>query len=287
MPKTMGRPKKERHEHDDGKAHECWFFTWSNYDDSVEKMLQDFEKKYLVYGREICPTTNTPHLQGYIIMTRKYRFDAFRKLMSNRHVKPACTNDAMNYCMKDRDYYIEDNRKQGQRTDLLAVSKMIIDERQNLRSVALARPREFIKYHAGIEKLINHAQDRITGYTPTEVIVIIGTPGKGKSRLAREIDEHLFEVPHIAKGKLWMDGYAGHKTILFDDYEGEMPFRQLLKICDVYPMQEAIKGGFVHRNWNRVIFTTNKEIEDWYPHLYFDEENENPFLRRISRIVRL
>lgn len=43
-----------------------WCFTIQNYDDEIEQYLYEvFQKlmlKYMIYGREIAPTTGTKHL---------------------------------------------------------------------------------------------------------------------------------------------------------------------------------------------------------------------------------
>lgn len=52
-----------------------WCFTWSNYTEKdIENLgsLKDSDKiRYLGFGKEICPTTGTPHLQGYLSVAEK------------------------------------------------------------------------------------------------------------------------------------------------------------------------------------------------------------------------
>ena len=46
-----------------------WVFTIVNYDNEDEEIIQRWAQdqcKYLIYGREVAPTTGTPHLQGYM-----------------------------------------------------------------------------------------------------------------------------------------------------------------------------------------------------------------------------
>lgn len=55
-----------------------WLFTLNHYTDEEEQSFRDLSSlptvKYLIFGREVAPTTLTPHLQGYI------RFDSRRTL---------------------------------------------------------------------------------------------------------------------------------------------------------------------------------------------------------------
>lgn len=96
-----------------------------------------------------------------------------------------------------------------------------------------------------------------------KVITLIGAPGTGKSRWAYDNYPDLYSKP---EGQ-WFDGYTGQKTLLLDDFYGDIPYSQLLKVLDRYPLQVPIKGGFVHAQWDTVIITSNKQPEFWYPEI--------------------
>lgn len=61
-----------------------------------------------------------------------------------------------------------------------------------------------------------------------------------------------------ADGNLWLDGYHGQKTIIFDEFYGWIKYDLLLRICDRYPLQLPIKGGFVQCQATTFVFTSNK-----------------------------
>lgn len=44
----------------------AWCFTLNNYTDEEIRRLESLECERLVVGKEVAPTTGTPHLQGYI-----------------------------------------------------------------------------------------------------------------------------------------------------------------------------------------------------------------------------
>lgn len=53
-----------------------WCFTWNNYDDSsISSIVSICEQKQIKYciGKEVAPTTGTPHLQGFITGEKKFR----------------------------------------------------------------------------------------------------------------------------------------------------------------------------------------------------------------------
>jgi len=46
-----------------------WVFTLNNYtDEDIARLANPYEQvKFIAYGKEIAPTTETPHFQGYIM----------------------------------------------------------------------------------------------------------------------------------------------------------------------------------------------------------------------------
>lgn len=135
-----------------------------------------------------------------------------------------------------------------------------------LRDVAEQCPTVFAKFHKGLAALKSITSKPTENWTKLEVIVKIGPPGCGKTRWAFENFPDLYRVSIPKKtGQLWFDGYEGQETILLDDFYGEIAYPTLLHLLDGYPMQVQIKGGFVWKNWKRVIITNNECLENWYP----------------------
>jgi len=56
-----------------------------------------------VYGYEVCPTTQRPHLQGYIYFANARSFEAVKKIFPNQHVEIAkgAPEQNFDYCTKD------------------------------------------------------------------------------------------------------------------------------------------------------------------------------------------
>lgn len=101
-----------------------WCFTLNNYTDADEAALRSIPCRYMVYGREVAPTTGTPHLQGYIHFERTKRLSGVRAVFPHRtHLEPrrGSPEQAANYCKKDGDF--EERGvlpAQGRRTDITA-----------------------------------------------------------------------------------------------------------------------------------------------------------------------
>jgi len=86
-----------------------WVFTLHNYcnEDIINLTALGSRVKYLVFGREVCPTTGTPHLQGFVVFNSNTRRNAAKLLISHRcHLDPArgTPQEASTYCKKDDDF---------------------------------------------------------------------------------------------------------------------------------------------------------------------------------------
>lgn len=99
-----------------------WLFVLNNYteqeEEDISRLFDDKSKKikYIVFGREIAPSTGTPHLQGFVQFDSKYRptvsgviktFGVGRNGVNPIHFKiSTCRNpsDAAEYCKKDGDF---------------------------------------------------------------------------------------------------------------------------------------------------------------------------------------
>lgn len=87
-----------------------WCFTLNNYTEKdmvalVEK-FKGFDLHYIV-GKEVCPSTGTPHLQGYIESKGKLCFRPMEKFMTTKVHWEKCKgsrDENVKYCSKDGDY---------------------------------------------------------------------------------------------------------------------------------------------------------------------------------------
>lgn len=66
-------------------------------------------------------------------------------------------------------------------------------------------------------------------------------------------------------GECWLDGYNGERTIVLDEFRGQIPLDFVKNICDQYHFQIAVKGGFVPFSPDNVVFTSQHHPDDWWP----------------------
>lgn len=266
-----------------GKArHTCW--TLNNPTDVEIGLINSYAKtvRYLCYAPEV-GETGTPHLQGYVAWHNPHSLEKFKKDCGGRiHYEPFTKGTAIqnrNYClgMVDKKKNIPNPDflewgqlpQQGERTDWAqAVNDLqtrdIIDVIQEQPQLApCVRALERIKTLA----LKPCKRD-------VQVIVLIGKPGTGKSRYAYDNYPELYSKPD---GQ-WFDGYSGQKTLLLDDYYGSLSYSTLLKVCDRYPFNAPVKGGYVWAQWDTVIITSNKHFNEWYDYT----TDTSAFKRRIT-----
>lgn len=259
-----------------------WCFTLNNPTEAEKAALVALADSVnvLVIGEEI-GECGTPHLQGHIGFSGPKRFSAVKSVLGDRcHIeKSADPKRSILYCRKDGRLLVDkDDRKQGARTDLDSVFELARSG-CGIREIVEQYPREYIKYHGGIDKCVRIMQPKLERWTETEVIVLLGPTGCGKTRFAVTFDPYRIPVPSTDTAPVWFDGYRGQDTVLLDDYRGTITYDLLLHITDGYPMAVPVKGGFVERNWTRVLITTNyRNVGEWHP-----SKDLEPLLRRITR----
>lgn len=239
-----------------------WRYTLNNY---TQRDIEQF--KAFVCSRHRCALevgekNGTPHMQGYITFTVTYNMMGLKKLNKRVSWFECSASEAfnLNYCTKGEIIIDVDNREQGKRNDLLEITKKM-KEGATMTEIAWEYPTHYVRYNKGFEKL-QFMLNKKKKFEKCQVTVIWGPTRTGKSTLAYEIDPDLFDAP-CGQG-FWMDGYDGEKTILFEDFEGQIDYPTILRICDGHQLKCPIKGGFVSKNWNHVIFTSNKPPENWW-----------------------
>jgi len=119
-------------------------------------------------------------------------------------------------------------------------------------------------------------------------IVLWGDGGVGKSRRVREecaaAGLSLWVSP-IGKGG-WFDGYDNHDCALFDDFDGGLPFRDLLNILEGNELQVPVKGSFVRWAPSVVYFTSDCHPADWTFDFTGDGKRQGLNEARMAQLMR-
>lgn len=259
--------------------------------------------KYLVFQQERGGNTQRLHLQGYVHMTKQVRatqlstlFNAKPEAFTIARGGPAasrayCTKEDTREAGKTCYEYGECPGGQGKRMDLVAASikekglKRTIDENMGT----------YITCHRGMHELDRYLKrQRVEGRTerPMETTVVWGDPGSGKSHWANTWDPgNTYVLPDLKRGeRVNLDGYDGQRTLLIEDYDGQIEYRTLLRMLDVYNCDFNTKGSMVAADWKYVLITSNLHPNTWYGNdkdpWYYEPNKMGPLQRRLTRIIR-
>lgn len=84
----------------------CWHYRLCNYDLASLPIIPDGYCQYRIEGKEICPTTQTPHIQGFVHLKEPCRLSALKKIHPTATFLKAKGSPYQNfkYCSKDNDY---------------------------------------------------------------------------------------------------------------------------------------------------------------------------------------
>lgn len=246
-------------------------FTLNNYTPAEEDDIKTFSEEkavYLIYGREV-GDNGTPHLQGYIELARRTRFQGIHARFPRMHIEArrGTQAEATQYCRKDGDFVeLGVARVQGHRSDVEGFIEEVKTGKSDWQLLE-THPREFARFnrlpdrvryakceHLAIER---HSQ-------PVRVVCYWGDAGVGKTR--RIYSEESFGdiySPDMSKST-WYDGYNGQDVLVLDDFYGQIKYSDLLHVLDRYYLRLPVKGTFTFKAWIRVYFTSNKHPRDWY-----------------------
>lgn len=269
------------------RGHKSWCFTLNNYTDAECESIQAWEVKRIAVGKEVAPTTGTPHLQGFVCFKSTYRLSALKKLLPRANWHPLkaeyAADHAWNYCVKENPWFMRDNRSpQGERTDWHRARQQAIEGQFNDVDPSVA-----IRYHSGLEAVRRWALEAAQPRKRTVTVEVHwGDTGCGKSHAAWEEDAYF--VAYGSTG--WtFNAYKGQDAILLDEFkgmlerEGSMSLRTLLTYTDGYPIQVQIRqGSTIPALWTKVFITSNEDIESWYPNA--SAASMAALHRRITRV---
>lgn len=240
----------------------AWCFTLNNPQDDAESRLRNFFEvhcKYGIFGREIAPTTGTPHLQGYFELRRSLRLRTVATSMAlavHLEGRRGSRQQAIDYCKKDGNFVEVGNAvsQQGKRTDLDSIRSIAAEG--GMREVSKIGTHQEIKVAEAYLLWNEPGRD----WKP-EVYWYYGATGVGKSRKARWYAEHRgytsSDVYTKSDGAKWWPGYDRHPVVIIDDFRPSWwCLTEMLSLLDRYEKKVEFKGGY-RQFLPRVIIVTS------------------------------
>lgn len=272
----------------------AYCFTLNNYtEDECSAIIRvcETESRYAIFGYEV-GESGTPHLQGYIIFKRSYRFKTIKdRFLPRCHIEIAAGSAHRNhaYCSKGgnfREFHElpPDSKEGGTREE---VARRFADAcgsgLPGVRSFAESDPGTW--YYSGHNLLRNYLTLQPTVERPNiNVQWYFGPPGVGKSRRAHdEYPDAYIKEPRTK----WWNGYMLEKEVIIDDFgPGGIDINHLLRWFDRYKCLVENKGGMIPLYAERFIVTSN-----YHPRQVFsfagEEHVQLPALLRRLIIIEL
>lgn len=270
-----------------------WCFTLNNYTEEEVEKLKQFDCQYLVFGYEIAPDTNTPHLQGFVCMINRKTLKTMKKLLNDRyHLEPkrGTIQEAAEYCKKDGAFFEKGTMPEEQGTNGGQATKRKWEE---AKIAAKSGNFEDIPYDLWIryKKTWLSEYHDVIAQQPMEIrdvdlknhfIWIYGPTGTGKSHMARALAASISDKPPYLKGlNKWWNGYMGQKVVIIEEASPDTCkyltsyFKQW---CDKWPFTAEVKGGSFDNGIRPeyIIVTSNYSIDQCFP----DENDCQPMKRR-------
>jgi len=257
-----------------------WCFTWNNYPDDYDIVLEKLKKNYLITGFEI-GESGTKHIQGYVEFGTNHKLDRLKKIEKSIHweTRKGTGVQARDYCMKDgnfKEFGEIKTPKQGQRNDISKVREMVKTGKGMKDIVNEVDSFQAIRYGELALKYNENKRD----WKP-EVKWYWGPTGAGKTRQA--MDEA--KDPYVSgKNLKWWEGYDAHEDVIIDDFRKDFcTFHEFLRILDRYEYRIEVKGAsrqlLAKRIWVTSCFPPEK--------VYETREDVGQLLRRIDFVVEM
>lgn len=249
--------------------HRGFTFTINNWTEDDINNVNTLDCKYIVYGREICPTTGTPHLQGYVYFANAKTFNAVRKLIRGHIIIAKGTAEQnYDYCSKEGRYVERGDRPLSDKAKGEAERVRWAEARRSAMEGRFCDIPDdlYTRYQNSYKRM--RKEDLIP---PEDLdtsdyygIWIWGPPGTGKSHMAR----NQFQPLYLKDINKWWDGYDGQDNVLIDEFspdDSRYLTGYMKKWVDKWKFSAECKGGRNVIRPKMIIVTSNYSIEDCFP----------------------
>lgn len=241
---------------------------------------------YAVWQVECCPTTQRLHIHMYMEFDRTVYasfvcnlFPDPRKCYAEPKITFTSREDCISYCTKEHTRVAgpwefgsretQEEVSQGKRSDISRVVS-IINNGGNMEDIMKLDGNVMLRMPNGIRTAISVIQKRDAPKDrDIKVVVLFGGTGSGKtSGIVHGVKDRLYTVDSTmistgGNGGIWWDGYAGEKTVLFDDYDNWVSTADLLRLLDRYTVKIQSKGASSLAYYERLFITSNKAPWEW------------------------
>ena len=266
----------------DGVKSRNWAGTLNNWtEEEHAALLATPGVKYICIGKEIAPTTGTPHLQMCIYFTGLKRLKTMKEMNPRANWGTLISTQELlaKYCQKDGDFvevgkYVTPKQK-GVGEKRRWQEAWDNAEAGNMEAID---PQIRIQCYTTLKKI--HHDHLLSTCIPTmgeiEHEWYCGEAGTGKSRKAREENPDAY----LKMCNKWWDGYAGEEVVLLEDFDKrhEVLCHHLKIWGDRYAFIGEAKGSSMKIRPRKIIVTSNRHPDE----IWTEQADLEPILRRFK-----
>lgn len=258
-------------------------FAMTIFDVNEAEVLKTLKYKYVIMGKETCPTTGRVHYQTYVQFVNPTSFHILKKKLPTTHMEVAkgTHQQNINYCKKDNDIFFEDGVKPYARIGAAELRKMTVEE---IIDMDARNHRAYI--HA---KNLLEADIEVDEWKKeVEVIYIQGPSGVGKTEKAKEIIREKKEKFGTKLNTLkyehgFYNGTGSAKIAVYDDWrDSHMRASEFINLIDYNVHEMNIKGGSIKNKYGLIIITSVQKLSTIYKNM--TDEPRKQWERRITVI---
>ena len=274
-----------------------WCFTLNNYSqedmNNLERLVPEMAV-YLIYGKEVAPTTGTPHLQGFVYFRQAISMNTIKKNINSQtiHLEIArgTFSENITYCSKSGDV-VELGRR-----PLDPQEKGQIQKERWTTTRRCAESGEwtniddelYIRYVKNLEwihkKCLIQKDFEGSGDLKDRNLWLYGPTGCGKSYTAHKLAELMRSELYLKMLNKWWDGYTDQKIVLIEEIDpetGKYLASLMKKWCDKWAFTAECKGTVAKQiRPQYVIVCSNYPIEEVFP----NQSDWEPIKRRFNSI---
>ena len=213
--------------------------------------------------------------------------DLFGKTHASVRVMNGSFEENCSYCRKDEKFHEHgDCPQQGKRGDLIETKNKILSGEMSVDDIALEDPHTFHQYGRTLERIELIALRKRFRSWMTKGIWYWGSTGTGKSHTAfKDYDPSTHYIKDLNEN-FW-NGYKGQPIVIMNEFRGQIPFSELLDLCDKWPKTVKWKCSegvpFLAKT---LIVTSCKRPEDIYYNILSEDESIDQLRRRFD-IVKM
>lgn len=272
-----------------------WCFTLNNYSEEDIKNLESLYPEmvsYIIFGKEIAPTTGTPHLQGFLYMKRAVSLATIKRNISSQtiHLEIARGSFAENiaYCSKEGSFIEKGKRP----LDPEEKGEMEKRRWKDCRSAAQEgrwqdiEDELYVRYVKNLEwihkKCLIQKDFDGSGNLKNRNLWLYGSTGTGKSYTAHRLAELMQAEIYLKMLNKWWDGYTCQKIVLIEEIDpetGKFLASLMKKWCDKWAFTAECKGSVAKQiRPEYVIVCSNYPPEEVFP----NQMDWEPIKRRFT-----